>query len=309
MNSTTASKSIAIPDLAVVDGQITTTSTQVSEHFQKRHDTVLRAIRNLECTDGYRLRNFAETSLVVAQPNGGTRSIPAYRMTRDGFVFLAMGFTGKEAALWKEAYIDAFNRMEKELMEASACPPGQYRVLNDTLSRLEQQVDHQPTELFMPLVNAVMRKTSGTSAPFVDLNNAESMKKARMVADEYLENYRTAIKSGKGRMDIAAPAPEVLQSLLAEAVMHQRMMVSFDCGTGRMNTRLVPEDASVVSFTSGNYFDIAQSIPMDRLPEMLGEINKRVAGHLGAFKERLNSDRKKPIGAPHQMAVGHAQSA
>ena len=33
-----------------------------------------------------------------------------------GFVFLAMGFTGKDAAQWKEAYIDAFNRMEAELL-------------------------------------------------------------------------------------------------------------------------------------------------------------------------------------------------
>jgi phage regulator Rha-like protein len=39
----------------------------------------------------------------------------AYTMTRDGFTFLAMGFTGKKAAGFKEAYIQAFNRMEQEL--------------------------------------------------------------------------------------------------------------------------------------------------------------------------------------------------
>ena len=38
-----------------------------------------------------------------------------YMMTRDGFAFLAMGFTGKKAAHWKEAYINAFNAMEKRL--------------------------------------------------------------------------------------------------------------------------------------------------------------------------------------------------
>jgi hypothetical protein len=37
-----------------------------------------------------------------------------YEMTRDGFTFLAMGFTGKEAARWKEAYIAAFNAMAEQ---------------------------------------------------------------------------------------------------------------------------------------------------------------------------------------------------
>lgn len=36
-------------------------------------------------------------------------------MTRDGFVFLVMGFTGKMAAKFKEAYIKAFNAMEAML--------------------------------------------------------------------------------------------------------------------------------------------------------------------------------------------------
>lgn len=42
-------------------------------------------------------------------------------ITRDGFVFLAMGFTGKEAAQWKEAYIEAFNAMEAALQQPA--PP------------------------------------------------------------------------------------------------------------------------------------------------------------------------------------------
>lgn len=32
-------------------------------------------------------------------------------------MFLAMGFTGKQAAQWKEAYILDFNRMESQLLE------------------------------------------------------------------------------------------------------------------------------------------------------------------------------------------------
>ena len=112
-NSTvvTTNPAIAAPDLTVVDGQITTTSNQIAEHFGKRHDVVLRAVRNLECSENFRLHNFAESSYTNEQG----KKMPCYRITRDGFVFLAMGFTGKEAAQWKEAYITAFNKMEAEL--------------------------------------------------------------------------------------------------------------------------------------------------------------------------------------------------
>lgn len=99
------------PQLTVTDGVITTTSLQVAEHFGKRHDVVLRAIRNLECSGDFRLRNFAESVYVNEQG----KEQPCFRITRDGFAFLAMGFTGKEAAQWKEAYITAFNKMETTL--------------------------------------------------------------------------------------------------------------------------------------------------------------------------------------------------
>jgi phage regulator Rha-like protein len=45
-----------------------------------------------------------------------------YRVTRDGFAILAMGFTGKEAMRWKEAYIRAFNLMEAKLRSMYVAP-------------------------------------------------------------------------------------------------------------------------------------------------------------------------------------------
>ena len=101
------------PVIAVVDGIPTTTSVDVARHFGKRHDDVLKAIRNLlpQLPDGG-VRNFAETP--YTDPQNG-QQYPAYRLTRDGFTLLAMGFTGKKALAFKLAYIDAFNRMEAEL--------------------------------------------------------------------------------------------------------------------------------------------------------------------------------------------------
>lgn len=106
----------------LIDGQPTTTSLDVAAHFGKRHADVTRSINKLECSAEFRLRNFAEASQEVSQPNGGVAKYPVVRMTRDGFTFLCMGFTGKEAAKWKEAYINAFNQLEHTLQHGAPAP-------------------------------------------------------------------------------------------------------------------------------------------------------------------------------------------
>ena len=95
----------------ILDDQPVTTSLKVAAVFGKNHRDVLTAIRGLNCSEDFRLRNFTQSSYINAQG----RNMPNYVITRDGFSFLVMGFTGKEAAQWKERYIEAFNIMEKQL--------------------------------------------------------------------------------------------------------------------------------------------------------------------------------------------------
>ena len=95
------------------DGKMFTTSQIVAQAFGKEHKNVLRDIDNLECSPEFRQLNFEHPPYVHPQ-NGET--YPAYRLTRDGFAFLAMGFTGKKAAAWKEKFLAAFNAMEEALM-------------------------------------------------------------------------------------------------------------------------------------------------------------------------------------------------
>lgn len=92
-----------------------TTSLNVAEIFGKTHGNVLRDINNLDCSEEFRKINFDKLFIIKELPNGGTRKDPYYTMTRDGFTFLVMGYRGKKAAAFKEAYIKAFNQMEKEL--------------------------------------------------------------------------------------------------------------------------------------------------------------------------------------------------
>lgn len=76
----------------VVSGEegIFTTSLILAEAFEKEHKDVLKAISNLECSTEFNERNFAPVEYQDAK--GEMR--PAYRITRDGFAFLAMGFPG-----------------------------------------------------------------------------------------------------------------------------------------------------------------------------------------------------------------------
>ena len=104
------------PEITIIDGHAVTTSIAIAEYFSKRHDDVLKKIRALDCSPEFHARNFAEMSIDVTVGNGAVRQTPAYQITRDGFAFLAMGFTGKRAAIFKEAYIEAFNRMEEALL-------------------------------------------------------------------------------------------------------------------------------------------------------------------------------------------------
>ena len=94
--------------ITTTNGQPMTTSRVLAEKFGKRHKNVLQAIRNMECSDAFRRLNFQPTIFDVAGPKGAVRREECFDITRDGFSFLAMGFTGKEAANWKEKFITAF---------------------------------------------------------------------------------------------------------------------------------------------------------------------------------------------------------
>ena len=103
------------PEITIINGRVVTTSLAVANYFTKRHERVLDRIRNLECSAEFTEHNFVLSEYTDASG----RKLPCYQITRDGFAFLAMGFTGKRAARFKEAYINAFNQMEKQLSNPS----------------------------------------------------------------------------------------------------------------------------------------------------------------------------------------------
>lgn len=91
--------------------QVMTTSLKIAKYFGRKHKTILRAIRNLNCSKKFNERNFVPVNYI--DEKGEAREM--YNLTKDGCIFLIMGFTGEKAAQIKEAYIDAFNWMAEQL--------------------------------------------------------------------------------------------------------------------------------------------------------------------------------------------------
>lgn len=95
------------------NGQAMIDSRTVAEVFGKQHKNVLRDIENLDCSPEFTALNFEPSKY---KDKSGKKN-PCYNMTKDGFVFLVMGFTGKKAAEFKEKYIAAFNAMESHIRQ------------------------------------------------------------------------------------------------------------------------------------------------------------------------------------------------
>ena len=110
-----------IPAVQLIDGHPRVSSLSISEHFEKPHDAVLKSVRKIvsECPAEFDAVNFYAVNYTDAK--GESR--PMYQLSRDGFTLVAMGFTGKKALAWKVRYIEAFNAMERALIEGAHGEP------------------------------------------------------------------------------------------------------------------------------------------------------------------------------------------
>lgn len=124
------------------DGTIRVSSRKVSEAFEKRHDNVLRDLEALDCSADFRLLSFEESSYVNEQG----KLQPEVLMTRDGFMFLTMGFRGAKAAAVKEAFIKAFNEYEQAYL-AQSLPPAKPVSVHDLLEMCTAEISRNRLQL------------------------------------------------------------------------------------------------------------------------------------------------------------------
>ncbi|MCI3922464.1 phage antirepressor KilAC domain-containing protein [Paenibacillus sp. TRM 82003] len=117
------------------NGKPVTTSMIVAETFGKEHRRVMQDIRELECSHEFRLHHFVQSSYI----NGQNRQMPMALITFDGFMFLAMGYTGPVAAQLKEKYIAEFNRMRQQLEQPFQLPQTMPEALRMLAAEIEEK--------------------------------------------------------------------------------------------------------------------------------------------------------------------------
>ncbi len=135
----------------------TTTSVMVSEVFNKRHDHVLRDIDDLKekVTPQFWGMNFKEENRKIRG-----REFKQYILTKDGFIILVMGYTGKEAIQFKEAYIKRFNEMES-FIRSREMVKTEFPALTDSIKEAHEEPKsyHYSNEIDM-INRIVLGKTS-----------------------------------------------------------------------------------------------------------------------------------------------------
>lgn len=119
--------------------QAVTTSLQVAEAFGKEHKKVIRSIEQKinGAKNGLVKNMFAEAT--YTDKKGEQRKM--YYLNRDGFTFIAMGFTGRKADEFKLKYIEAFNKMEQIVrQELPQTPEEKLALTMEVTLRLDKRV-------------------------------------------------------------------------------------------------------------------------------------------------------------------------
>lgn len=102
-------------NLVTVENEVAMTcSKTVADTFGKRHDNVIRDIKELIAkAPEFGALNFEESTYISKQ----NKKLPSYKMTKDGFTLLAMGYTTEKAIQFKIAYINQFNEMDRVIRD------------------------------------------------------------------------------------------------------------------------------------------------------------------------------------------------
>ena len=117
------------------NGNDVTTSLIVAQVFGKEHKNVLRDIESLSCSEDFNRLNFER----ITYKDARNREQTAYEMTKDGFSFLVMGYTGAKAGEFKERFINEFNKREALLKNDDYILMRSQQILQNRVENLQAE--------------------------------------------------------------------------------------------------------------------------------------------------------------------------
>jgi Rha family phage regulatory protein len=100
-------------------GVLMTDSMRLAEGFGQMHKNTLRKIEStiVDTDPRFTAENFEPVEFIEKTDGGLEVRTKYYQMTRDGFMLIALAFTGKKGCAFRVKVIDAFNKMEAELQK------------------------------------------------------------------------------------------------------------------------------------------------------------------------------------------------
>ena len=147
-----------------------TTSIKVAKYFKKEHETVIKEIENLDCSEIFKNENFFKH---LEKDN------IYFTMTKDGFTFLVMGYTGKKASKFKEEYIKAFNRMEFLLYDKART--FEKSIQKTEMDKMKSSISNISPKLYMKA------NTIADKAISIKFGYPKMIKKSEMTSDMLVE--------------------------------------------------------------------------------------------------------------------------
>lgn len=165
-------------------GKPLTTSRKIAEVFSKDHDKVLRDIKNLDCSEEFSTANFGESNYGIRG-----KTYTEYLLTKDGFTFLVMGYRGKKAATFKEAYINQFNQMA-EFIQSLQTAKLEFPAFTNAIMEAHQEPKHYHFSNECNMINSIV--LGMTAKKFRELHNIEKGKSVRPHLNlEQIESIKT----------------------------------------------------------------------------------------------------------------------
>lgn len=139
-----------------LNGKPVVSSRKVAEVFEKDYKHVLDSICKFLAPDSGLTKSFTEPNFRPSEYKDSTgRVLPEYLLTKDGFALLAMGFTGRRALQFKEAYIRRFNEMEQYIIALNTARL-EFPELTQAILEAHEQPKHYHFSNEMDMINRIV---------------------------------------------------------------------------------------------------------------------------------------------------------
>lgn len=138
------------------NGVVMTDSLSVADFFGKKHFHVLRDIEQINLSKSGLTPEFCKDNFIKSNyTDRQGRKYPLYCLTRNGFMMLTMGYTGKKAMSIKQRYIEEFDKM-REFVAALASTKDNFAALTDTIKQYKENAQHYDFSNEFEMINRIV---------------------------------------------------------------------------------------------------------------------------------------------------------